>query len=164
MQTQTTIKRFDLGQLKAAALAVGLAASVAVGAVTYSATRHDDAAVLASSSAAQTRFFEAKLARLEAVELHTSALAARAAQQDKLQQLAAHKWLPTTSPAAGQQDTDRADYLAWQGSQSAIAMDAAQIVGAKYDYLLRDLYGQPGDDMPAQSPSTVPTDRGPIGR
>ena len=67
MQTQTTSKRFDLGQLKVAALALGIAASVAVGAVMYSATRHDDSAVSVTGSAQLARSDAAKERQLDAL-------------------------------------------------------------------------------------------------
>jgi hypothetical protein len=56
-----------------------------IGAVTYNATRHDDAAGSAINPTAVARYYDAKMARQEAVELEASALAARAAAQEKLQ-------------------------------------------------------------------------------
>jgi hypothetical protein len=65
MQARTTIKRFDLEQFKAAAVALGIAASVVVGAATYGATRHNDATVSSTSpvmaraqTSANARFIE----------------------------------------------------------------------------------------------------------
>jgi hypothetical protein len=77
MQTQVTMKRFDLGQLKAAALAIGIAASVVVGAVTYSATRHDDGVGPASSSAAQITSDTAYALEATQVEQQQAAQAGR---------------------------------------------------------------------------------------
>jgi hypothetical protein len=64
MQANTTLKRFGLDQLKAVVVAVGLAASVAVGAIAYTQTR-DDVPVAGSAATirtqggfAQTRFME----------------------------------------------------------------------------------------------------------
>jgi hypothetical protein len=63
MQANTTLKRFAPGQFKVAALAIGIAASVAVGAITYSQTRDTAPAISTSrpvvvKSAEEIRFFE----------------------------------------------------------------------------------------------------------
>jgi hypothetical protein len=76
MQAHSTIQRFDLGQFKVTALALGLAASVAAGALTWSQTR-DAAPETGVSRPAATTSYQ----RMRFIEVNTQLPVAAPAQR-----------------------------------------------------------------------------------
>jgi hypothetical protein len=134
MQTQATIatKRFHRGQLKVAALAIGLAASVAIGAVAVNATRGDEAAVSSSSRPA------------------------RATSSKQMQFMEWNTQLPEVAPSRATSRYDDGDVLRQARpatpnyrliDQNVLPGDDVQAVDTQAHYRLIDQNVLPGDDL-----------------
>jgi hypothetical protein len=104
MQRTIGLKRFVITHVGAAAIAIGVLLSGTLGLAGLAATGNlpwqsgNDARPAVSSQAARAaqleqmqRFYDAKMARLEAAELQAAVLAARAARQEKLRRFYEHK-------------------------------------------------------------------------
>ena len=171
MQTTMRTKRFDPTKFKTAALAVGIAASVTVGTVAFGNIRLNDEvgpatgphALQAEHATRVARFYDMKLARQEAGELHASALAARVARQEQLRLFLVHKEQQfdalerTTSPAQLQfieQNTQLPEAAPGAANTRYDDRDAiAPVRQAIPNYRLLDQNVLPGDDARPSIPT-----------